>query len=87
MDLDPKLKICGRFGFKIAMCPIFMKFCTQNKSNMLIMNIGLETDDLDHKLQTRENLAPTLKLGPINLKFETRNKSNMLIMNIILIIV
>ena len=64
-----------------------MKFCTQNKSNMLIMNIVLETDDLDQKLQIREHLVPTLKFGPIYLKFETHNKSNMLIMNIVPIIV
>ena len=38
-NLDPKLKTWADFGFKVAMCPIFMKFDTQNKSNMLIMNI------------------------------------------------
>ena len=32
------------------MCLIFMKFGTQNKSNMLIMNIVLGIDDLDRKL-------------------------------------
>ena len=38
-NLDPELKTWADFGFKIAMCPIFMKFDTQNKSNVLIMNI------------------------------------------------
>ena len=44
----------GRFGLKIAMCPIFMKFGTQNKSNMLIINILIGIDDLDPKLQICE---------------------------------
>ena len=29
------------------MCPIFMKFGTQNESNMLIINILIGIDDLD----------------------------------------
>ena len=45
-DLDPNL---GRLGLKIAMCPIFMKFGTQNKSNMVIVNILIGFDDLDPK--------------------------------------
>ena len=45
-----EIKNLGRFGHKIAMCPIFVKFGTQNKSNMLVMNIGLGIDDLDPKL-------------------------------------
>ena len=32
------------------MYPIFMKFGTQKKSNMLIINIVLGVDDLDPKL-------------------------------------
>ena len=37
---------------KIATCPIFMKFDTQNKSNMLIMSILIQIDDVDNpKLQ------------------------------------
>ena len=35
----PEIKNLGRFGLKIAMCPIFMKFGTQYKSIMLIMNL------------------------------------------------
>ena len=38
-DLEPKLKNLGRFGLKNSMCPIFTKCGTQNKSNILIMNI------------------------------------------------
>ena len=34
----PEIKNLGRFGLKIAMHLIFMKFGTQNKCNMLIMN-------------------------------------------------
>ena len=50
-DLDPKLDTC-RFGPKIAICQIFMKYGTQNKSNMPIMNklIGIDDSD-DPKLQ------------------------------------
>ena len=32
------------------MCPIFMKFSTQNKWNILIINIAFGIDDLDPKL-------------------------------------
>ena len=35
----PEIKDLGRFGLKISMCPIFMKFGTQYKLNMLIINI------------------------------------------------
>ena len=34
-----EIKNLARFGPKVVMCLIFMKFGTQNKSNMLIMNI------------------------------------------------
>ena len=51
---------------------IFFIFGSQNKSNMLIMNILIVIDDLD----------PKLKYGPIFMKFGTWSKSNMLIMNI-----
>ena len=46
----PEIKNLGRFGLKIAMCPIFMKFGTQNKSIMVIINILIGIDDLDPKL-------------------------------------
>ena len=39
----------GRFGFKIAMYLIFMKFGNQYKSNILIMNILIGIDYLDWK--------------------------------------
>ena len=35
------MKNLGRFGFKIAMSPIFMKFGTHNKLNIPIMDIIL----------------------------------------------
>ena len=41
------MKNLGRFGLRIAICPIFMKFGTQNKLNMLIMNMLIGIDDLD----------------------------------------
>ena len=46
-----QIKKLGRFGLKIAMCPIFMKFGTQNKSNMVSINTLIGIDDLDPKLQ------------------------------------
>ena len=46
----PEIKNLGRFGLKTAMCPIFNKFGTRNKSNMLIINILIGIDDLDPKL-------------------------------------
>ena len=51
-DLDPKFKNLGRFGLKIAMCSVFIKFGTPNKSNVLIINILIGIDDLDAKLQS-----------------------------------
>ena len=49
---------------------------------MLIMNMVLETDDLDPTLQTRANFVLTLKFAPIFLKFGTHDKWNIQIMNI-----
>ena len=46
----PAINNLGRFGLKIAMRPIFMKFGAKNKSDILIMNIVLEIDDLVPKL-------------------------------------
>ena len=62
-----------------------MKFGTQNKSNMLIMNIVIGIDYLDPKLEIRGNLVPTLKFASIYVKFGTHNKLKMLIMNIIIL--
>ena len=45
------MRILGRFGLKIAMCLIFIKFGTQNKSNMLIMSMLTGIDHLDSKLK------------------------------------
>ena len=48
----PQIKNLGRLGLKIAICLILMKFSTQSKLNMLIMNIILiGNDDLDPELQ------------------------------------
>ena len=44
------LESLERFGLKIAMCLIFMKFENQNKSNILIMNVLIGMDYLDPKL-------------------------------------
>ena len=48
-NLNPKLNTSGRFGLKIAMFLILMKFGTQIKSNILIMNILIGIDDFDPK--------------------------------------
>ena len=40
-DLDPKLKAWSDSVSKLQYAPIFMKFSTLNKSNMLIMNTML----------------------------------------------
>ena len=49
---------------------------------MLIMNIVLETDDLDDpKLQIRANLVPKLKYAPIFMTIGTQETSDMLIIN------
>ena len=45
----PEIKNLGRFGLKIAKYLIFMKFVTQNKSNILIINILTGIDELDSK--------------------------------------
>ena len=46
-----KIKNLGRFGLKITMCLIFVKFRFQNKLNMLIINILIGIDDLKPKSQ------------------------------------
>ena len=69
------------------MWPIFMKFGTQNKSNMLILNISIGIDDIDPKLQIWKNLVPKLKCASIFMKFGFHSKCNMLIVNIIIAIV
>ena len=58
-DSWPEIKYLGIFGLKIAMCLIFMKFGTQNKSNMLIMNVLIGINDLDLKLQICEIWSQT----------------------------
>ena len=51
---------------------------------MLIMNILLEIDDLDQKLQIWVNVVRKLKCTQAFIKFSTQSKSNMLIMDILL---
>ena len=53
----PEIKILGIFGIKIAMRSIFMKFGTQNKSNMLIINILIGADDFDPNLGTKTEMC------------------------------
>ena len=47
----PKIKNLGRLSLKIAVRPVLIKLGTQNKLNMLIINILIGNDDLDPKLQ------------------------------------
>ena len=50
----PEIKSLGRFGLKIEMCMILIKFGNQNKSNMLIMDILIGIYDLDRNLEICE---------------------------------
>ena len=56
----PEIQNLDRFGLKIAMSPIFMKFDTQNKSNMLNINILIGITDLWPKITNLRNLVPKL---------------------------
>ena len=42
-DLDPKLEILANLVSTLKFAPIFVKFGTHNKWNMLIMNITLSS--------------------------------------------
>ena len=53
-----------------------MKFGTQNKSNMLIINILIGIDVLDPKLQILRNLVEKLKCAPIFMKLEQIEHAN-----------
>ena len=64
--------------WSIVMCPIFMKFGTQHKSNMLITNMILGIDYLDPKLWIWANLIPTPIFAPIFMKLGAHNKLNLL---------
>ena len=70
----PEIKYLGIFGLKIAMCLIFMKFGSQSKSNMLIINISLGIDDLDPKLQILEIWSQNWNFLHFFMKFGTYNK-------------
>ena len=52
-DHDLKLKIWLDLVLKLKYAR-FMRFCAQNKSNMLIINILIGIDDLDPKLEICE---------------------------------
>ena len=49
-NLEPKLKTLGQILSQSSNVPHFLKFSTQNKPNMLLMNIVLGINDLDQKL-------------------------------------
>ena len=51
------------------MCSIFMKFGTQKKLNMLIINILIGIDHLDPKLQICKIWYKNPKCTPIFMKF------------------
>ena len=53
-DLDPKLKAWGDLVSKLQCDWFLWKFGNQNKLNMQIMNILIEIDDLDWKLEIVE---------------------------------
>ena len=53
------------------MCPVFMKLSTQNKLNILVMDLLIGIDDLDSKIQIWANLVPQLKCASIFVKFYT----------------
>ena len=61
-----------------------MKFGTQSRSSLLIINMIFETGYLDQNSKTWEDLVSKLQCAPIFMKFGTQCKSNMLIMNIVL---
>ena len=69
----PEIKNLGRFGLKIAMCPVFMKVSTQNKLNILVMDLLIGTDNRDPKIQIWANLVPQLKCPSIFMKFDTQH--------------
>ena len=50
VDLDPNIKTRTNLIAKLKFSPLFMKFDTLNKSNMLNINTLIEIDDPDSKL-------------------------------------
>ena len=57
----PEIKSFGRFGLKIAMCLIFMKFGNQSQSNMLIYEYINWNWWPWPKIRSLWNLVPRLK--------------------------
>ena len=74
----------GRFGLKIAMRPIFMKFGTQIKLNMLIINTLTGIYDLDPKLQICEIWSQKWNVLQFLWNLALRANGTCLIMNIVL---
>ena len=68
----PKTINLSRFGLKIAMCLIFMKLGTQNKLDMVIINIVIGIDDLDPKLQICEILSQNCSVLKFSLNLALR---------------
>ena len=60
--------ICLNLVPTLKCVSIFVKLGTQNKSNMLIMNMLIRIDDLVTKLQIWADLVPKLKCTPIFMK-------------------
>ena len=58
-DFDPKLQIRANLVLKLKCAPIFMKFGTQDISDMLIINTLRLMDGLDPKEEILENLVQT----------------------------
>ena len=61
-----------------------MKYDTQSRACLLIINMIFEIVDLDPKLKTWADLVSKLQCAPIFMKFGTQNKSNMLVINILI---
>ena len=64
------------------MCPIFMKFGTQNESNMLITNILIGIDDLDQNYKFAK-FGPKAEVFSKFYEIWHSHQIEMLIMNII----
>ena len=64
--------------------PNAMKFGTQSRSSLLIINMMFEIAYLHPELKTWTVLVKKIAMCPIFMKFDAQNKSNMLITNIAL---
>ena len=64
--------------------PSAMKFGTQTRSSLLIINMIFEIADSDPKLKAQEDLVSKIAMCLILMKFGNQNKSNLPIMNILI---